>query len=178
MRVIAKKLLAEKNRRVRIHDPMNETTHLNKIAELRQNALDFARDIILEISLPSMPEVLVGRIKGLEDVHEDINQVKGVIFVTATFKAVSGHVFRMDLPIPIRKGELLKPSIMVINSKKYVFSAALVEQIVKDMETTKPKMMNFFLPNQEVRQEQVTSNMYGPVIPSNTWWDSVGERWE
>ena len=62
----------------------------------------------------------------------------GVVTVSAEFRTLSNRVVRIDLPIPLYKGDFQKPSIAFYKNKRYVFSQDFIDEIVAPLEVIRP----------------------------------------
>lgn len=125
------------------------------LAEIEQNAIAFAWDLISDLELPSNPEVSLGNMRGFEDIHTNFKNVSGVININASFQTLSGVKIRMTLPIPVYKGEFYKPTVCVLGSKKTVFSQEAVNKLVESYERDKPIVHNMLNPSRGFTHEQV-----------------------
>ena len=112
MKLYASKFLAQRRNRIPVHDPIaGGPGRISLLAEIEDNALQFAEELLMDLELPSSPSVSLGALKGFENVQNDPKKTNGVITVYASFFSLSGHKIRMELFIPIVRGSFYKPSI-------------------------------------------------------------------
>lgn len=167
MKIYAKKVLAQKRYRLKIHDPLaGGPGRISKLAEIEANAVEFAENMLWSMEIPEAPQVTLGRLKGFEDVNVDFQHVVGVATIHASFNSLSGVTIRMSFPIPIVRGEFQKPSMVVINGKKHVFSQAFLDKILDAVEGTRPKAYNVPNPSRGLMHEEVVNRglFAGPDI--------------
>lgn len=152
MRIEFSKILAQS---VRDRNPKDYTKPLpapvtygrsEKIAEVQQQAIEFTNDFLLDFDLPSAPILRVGRLKGFEDKDRAFIDIVGVIHVNADFKTLNNHRIRMDLAVPLVRGQLQKPSIVVYKDKKYVLSQEFIDDVIASYETVRPKITKQYGP--------------------------------
>lgn len=135
---------------------MSETPGRHTVlAEIENNAINFAWNLLSDIELPSNPEVSLGNMRGFEDIHTDFKHVSGVININASFQTLSGVKIRMVLPIPVYKGEFYKPTVCVLSSKKTVFSQDAIDKLIASLEHDKPIVHNMHNPSHGFTHEPV-----------------------
>ena len=131
-------------------------TRSHEIRTLEANAIDFADSVLADIEFPNNPVIRVGRTKGFSDLTKEVNTVNGTIEVYAEFDTLSGVKISMVLPIPVIKGSLISPSVVSINGSKKVFSQAVIESYIKNLEINHPKLIRYPQPSMEYMHEQVS----------------------
>jgi hypothetical protein len=161
MKVTAKQIL-KKALKYNIKDELDKLPgRANKLSELKESALEFTDLILSNFDFPSTITTKVGNMRGFNDITKDLGDVVGVININASFKSLSGVTFRMTLPIPVSSGMFYKPSVAIINGKKYVFSQGLIDRLVAKVELTKPQVSNYLLSSPEInRVEEVLKPMF------------------
>lgn len=179
MRVSAKKVLAQHNNNVvKVQDEIRHTPgRVSKLADLEDQAIEFANEVLLDIELPGNPDFTLGPTRGFEDLNVDINRTSGVITVYASFNTLSGYKVRMEMPIPVCRGNLYKPSVVVVNGKKKVFSQAALDAIVEKTERTRPRAENVMQPSLKVYHDEVMEKgLFEAPQTDKLWWEHVWER--
>lgn len=173
MRVSAAKILGKKTLYKKIHDPLaGGPKRISKFAEIEDNAMEFANDILMDFDLPSTPKVTLGAAKGFTDVDTDFSKVSGVIPVYGKFRSLSGVQVRFELPIPICRGEFHRPSIIIVNGRKHVLSQALIDQMIERTNSVIPTIINEFSPQKKVLHLQnIKKEMYDMPDPLGVYWD-------
>jgi len=165
--------------RLRVVDPQaGGITRLNKLAEIRENAVDFANDVLLAYELPSTPQVRYASIKGFEDINTPVENTAGYITVTASFTALNGHTIRLELPIPIKMGKFYVPSIVIYNQKKHILSHAFIEAILESFAGNKPVIENPLMPNPRMNHvENIDRPLFSAPRDPSGWSDLILERY-
>jgi len=170
MKIYAKDVKAQKYP-LKYKDPMaGGPNRASKLAELEETAMNFAMEIFASMETPTEPIVRLGNMKGFEDVSKDLNEVSGTVMVHCAFNADSGHTIRIDLPIPVRDGQFYKPSIMIIDSKKAVFSQQALNKILANFHFSKSKTENPFSPRHTITHEEVQNKGVFQVPPDMVAW--------
>lgn len=178
MKVYGSKV-AQKTYRLKIKDPLaGGPGRVSKLAEIEANAVDFANQIMLDLDIPSCPDLVLGRLRGFEDVDVDFKDVTGVITIHASFKTLSGFKLRMELLIPICRGEFHRPSIAKINGKKHIFCQALIDTLVAKHETVRPKLMNPLSPNRVfLHEETIERGLFETTKEDSNYFDLIRDRY-
>lgn len=178
MKVYGSKV-AQKTYRLKIKDPLaGGPGRVSKLAEIEANALDFANQIMLDLDIPSCPDLVLGKLRGFEDVNVEFADVAGMITVHASFKTLSGFKLRMELLIPVCRGEFHRPSIAKINGKKHVFSQALIDKLVAKHETIRPKLMNPANPSRNfLHEETIERALFETPKEDSNYFDLIRDRY-
>lgn len=178
MKLYASKFLAQRRNRIPVKDPIaGGPGRISKLAEIEANALAFAEELLMDLELPSTPDVTLGALKGFENVQNDPLKTNGVITVYASFHSLSGHKIRMDLFIPIVRGHFYKPSIAMINGSRCVFSQALINKLLDKVEGTKPKMhMQYSTEHRITHDEHIEHGLFSAPDVDGRWWSEVWNR--
>ena len=173
MRVSAAKVIGQKILYRKVQDPLaGGPRRISKLAEIEDNAIEFINEVLMDFDLPSTPKITLGASKGFEDVNTDFSKVSGVIPVYASFRSLSGVMIRFDLPIPICRGEFHKPSVIIVNGRKYVFSQAIVDKMIKGTESTVPTVSNEYSPKKNVvHLQNIKKEMFAVPDPLGVYWD-------
>lgn len=179
MKLYASKFLAQRRNRIPVKDPIaGGPGRISLLAEIEDNALQFAESLLMDLDLPSTPEVSLGALKGFENVQKDPKTTNGVITVYASFHSLSGHKIRMDLFIPIVRGNFYKPSIAMINGSRCVFSQALINKLLDKVEGTKPTMhMQYSTEHRITHDEHIEKPMFSAPDVDGRWWSEVWNRY-
>lgn len=179
MRVIAQEILKKENYRRRVFD---EKTNLGKDdkavkqAFLEEAALIFAADILDEFDIPSVPDIAIGTLRGFERDAQSFNKASGYIEIYAKFKTMSTVLIRLDLLMPIIRGELYRPSIVRINGKKIVFSPFVIDAVLRGTETIRPVFSGMYRDSPDlVHVDNVEHDLYG--IPMGDYAIPVHDRY-
>jgi hypothetical protein len=179
MKVYASEVLGQKTYQLKVKDPLaGGPGRATKLAEIEANAVEFAEKVLLELDIPSAPKIVLGKLRGFEDVNIDFEETTGVITVFASFRSTSGYKIRMELPIPICRGYFQRPSIAKINGKKYVFSQALLDKIMHKYDSIRPKMMNPMTPSTRfIHEENVERGLFDPPRSDTNFFDTLMDRY-
>lgn len=156
MRLTGTQFLTDnKTHRIKVQDPLLEgPARATKLAILEESAMDFALDIMMDFELPTAPHVTLGKVRGFESQQTDFAKTSGTVTAFATFSTMSGFKIRLELPIPICRGEFYRPSVCKINGKKYVLSQGLIDKIVAKFENTVPVVRDFHQPSRSFQHEE------------------------
>ena len=173
MRVSAAQVLGQKTLYKKIQDPLaGGPKRISKFAEIEDNAMEFIDEVLMDFDLPSTPQITLGAAKGFTDVNTDFSKVSGVIPVYASFRSLSGVQVRFELPIPICRGEFHKPSIIIVNGRKYVFSQSVVDKMITNTSSTVPTIINEFAPKKTVTHlENIKKELFDIPDPNGVYWD-------
>jgi len=166
MRITAKDL--DKHYELKIKDPgTGGIKRVTKIAEIKEHAVEFAYDVLLDLDLPGAPSVQVGRMVGFENVNIPLEHVVGVVHVHASFSTLNNRRIQMDLPIPVVRGAFRRPSLVIINNKKHVLSQDLIERLISTLDYKVPKTFNYMTPSSSILwQDNAEKPMYSsPNLP-------------
>ena len=138
---------------------------INRLAAIEQAAADFAGDVLVDFDLPGIPDLSVGNIRGFED-DRPIQEVTGYIVINASFTAWSGYIVRMAMPIPVYKGEFLRPSIIIVNNRRIPFSQSALDRLASSADFVMPKIDNYYLPDPSYQHiEELKRGMFAPPDP-------------
>jgi hypothetical protein len=183
MKLKAQEILTESDKdkmhRIRMIDPMDGgyVNRVTRMAEIKENVLGFALDVLADLELPSVPSVSVGNMRGFEEPKE-VHKIRGYIVVHAVFDSLSGKKLRMSMPIPIYNGEFLRPSLIIVNSKKMVFSQQAVDQLLSGVETTRPVSQYPYSANPEYSHEETVQRGEFASFPDPVEWDETILDWK
>lgn len=179
MKLYASKFLAQRRNRVPVYDPIaGGPGRISLLAEIEAKALEFAEELLMDLELPATPTVTLGALKGFENVQHDPLKTNGVITVYASFHSLSGHKIRMDLFIPIVRGNFYRPSIAMLNGSRCVFSQALINKLLDKVEGVKPRMhMQYSTEHRVLHEERVEKPMFSAPDVDGRWWSEVWNRY-
>lgn len=179
MRVVAQDILKKENYRRRVFDEkavLGKNDKAVKQAFLEDAALQFAADILDEFNIPSVPDIAIGTLRGFEKDATNFNNASGYIEVYAKFKTMSTVFIRIDLLMPIIRGELYRPSIVRINGKKIVFSPFVIDAVLAETETIRPVSSGMYRDRPDlVHVDNVEHGMY--EIPMSDFAQPVHDRY-
>ena len=179
MRITAQQVLKEVNdRRVVFdaHASKNEADRATKQSFLEQEVLQFSSDILEEFSIPTIPEITIGTLRGFEGDASSFNTKSGFIEVYASFKTMSQATVRLDLLIPIRQGVIYRPSIIRLNGNKIVFSPFIIEAVLSHLETIRPVFTDMFSNNPKyVHVDNIERGLY--QMPGNEYAEPIHDRY-
>ena len=169
MRVRASKVLrcSSKVYRWKVIDYMDRghISRINRLSAIQQAASDFASDVLIDFDLPGIPNLSIGNIRGFED-DRPISEVTGYIVINASFTAWSGHIIRMAMPIPMYRGEFLRPSIVVVNNRRVPLSQSAFDMLAENSEFITPKIDNYYLPDPSYQHTtELKKSMFDPPDP-------------
>lgn len=179
MRVYAVDVVEQQTRKLKVKDPLaGGPGRATKLAEIESNAVEFAEMVLLELNIPSAPNIVLGKLRGFENVNTDFEDATGVITVFASFRGLSGYKLRVELPIPICRGYFQRPSIAKINGKKYVFSQALFDKLLHKYDSIRPKMLNPMTPSTRfIHEENVERGLFDPPRSDTNYFDTLLDRY-
>ena len=68
--------------------------------------------------------------------------------------------------------------LLVINSKKYVFSQALIDKLLGKHRTFRPKLLNHMQPSREfVHEENIERGLFDPPRTDTNYFDLIRDRY-
>lgn len=183
LRLEAKDVLAQalKDRvyRLRYSDPdRTYRTRLEKIAAIKDGALEFVQIVFNDFDLPGTPSFQVGAIKGFEDsLRDDFLNMPGVVVIIGSFNTLSGHTIKFDVPVPISHGEFHRPSILVFQGKRLVLSQELLKKIADKFETQRPAVSNMYSlsPRTVTHQPNIEKPQFSAPTYNTAWNDLMFE---
>lgn len=183
MRVTATEVLAQT---VRNRDPdkvYREPVNVSygrseKIAEITNAALAFIEDFLLDYDMPSVPQLKIGNIRGFEDTKKTFAEITAVIRIQASFKTLSGHIVRMELAVPMRKGAFNRPTIVFYHDKRYVFSQEFIDNILASVDRNRPTIKKPMGPDGEtIHVPNVEKPLFGAPPDPTEWSLLLTERY-
>jgi hypothetical protein len=153
---------------------------IQRLAEIKNNALDFAQDVLLDFELPDAPTVSIGNLRGFEK-FKPMKEVTGYIMVHASLTSLSSRIVRMSLPIPVYRGEFLRPSVIIVDSKKIPLSQSAMNQLIGKTETKRPELIEH--PYKEMEFQHLDTIQKGlfsapDVSPDVDWAQEALIRWD
>lgn len=93
-------------------------------------ALELVRDIFDNYTLPSRPKFGYSQIRSAR--HASNNKVEaGVITISASFMTRTGVNVNIDVPVEIRDGEMLEPSVVVYNGAPRVIAQSTFDSLTE-----------------------------------------------
>lgn len=172
MKIYAKKKKAYQKK---VLDPLaGGPDRISKLAEIEENAVEFALDVLLDLDLPSAPEVTLDRVYGFEDVNVDFSKTVGIANINASFNTLSNHKIRMELPIPITRGNFQRPSIVRVNGKKFIFAQVFIDRLLASFETVRPKVYGNPNPSRRLMHEDnVEKGLFSAPEPDEKYMEST-----
>lgn len=93
------------------------------------SAVAFAREILNNYDMPSRPKLSYSGIRGARCASHSSKLEDGVVTVFAEFRTRSGVLVGVDMPIEIRKGEFVEPSVVVHNGAPRVIAQSTFDHI-------------------------------------------------
>jgi hypothetical protein len=119
---------------------------------------DFVCDILTEEELSA--EVKGVQVRGFEDGDTSFLG-PGTAEVGLSFKAISGQTSDASVYVPIYKGEVYRPSVMLLEGKKMVFSPIFIMELMKKKESVKVEATWPFLKQPRFFHEPNIDNAQG-----------------
>lgn len=184
MRVEASKVLAQDVRNRNPDKPYEDEVEApeygrtSEIARVQAAAIEFANEFLSSFELPSVPILRLGTTHGLESTNTEFAHASAVVIVQASIRAMSGYVIRLDLAIPLYKGEFHKPSIAHYNGKRHVLSQDFIDSIIATVDSKRPSHTKPMTPNWEVvHKENAEGPMFGAPRDPTEWSLLVTERY-
>lgn len=93
------------------------------------NAVVLAREIFDNYELPSRPKLSYSGIRDGKTAAQSSSLTDGVVTVFAEFRTRTGVLVGIDLPIEIRNGEFVEPSVIVHNGSPRVIAQSTFDDI-------------------------------------------------
>jgi len=183
MRVDAAEVLAQMRRAPTIDDsigspPGGNYGRTTRLAQIEEEAMEFASSILTDFDLPSTPKLMLGNMKGFEDPSKGLKQVVGVITINAKFNTLNGQFIRIGLAIPIRRGAFQRPSIVYYNDKRRVLSQDFFDEIIASIQTNRPTINNLFSTRVEFqRNETIEQPEFSAPSDPSGWSLLLTERY-
>ena len=143
---------------------------ISKIAEIKENVIDFVMDVLSELELEVIPDLSVDRIVGFEQ-PKPIKDIRGYILVNAFLNTLSGKFVRLTIPIPMYNGEFLRPSILGVGNNKTVFSKSAIHKLIDKYKTFKPTVEYMYGANPAYSREEVVGRGEFASFPAPIEWD-------
>lgn len=147
------------------------------LADLQDEAMDFALEYFNSFDLPSSPEISLVGMRGFE-VDKPLEEVKGTILFTMKIRTASQRVLTMEFPFPYFQGDLLSPTIVILCNKKLVFSQSLIDDLIERSETTRPKVIKPLQPDMRIDHlENIERQEFAAPNDPSGWSELVSERY-
>lgn len=157
--------LARRARRLAEFDTLSGTSHKAKGKLTTQNAgqhaVQVARDLLNSFRMPSMPKLSYSGIRNAKTAQSSSKLEDGVVTVFAEIRTISGVNVGFDIPMEIREGELMDPSVVVIDGAPRIIAQSTFDDLVE-------RSTMYDLP--PVRE------LYSAPIPQNAASDAYGNR--
>lgn len=144
---------------------------------IKAQAKEFADDIMSEYDLPSNFETSTEIARGFDKLSSKLlKEISGIVTIGFSFSTLSHHKLYMELPIVVRKGEMQRPSVVVINGNKKVLSQDLFNEIIATHKSVRPKTYKLYSPSPDIlRQEVIEKDMFSAVPDTSGWADTIVE---
>lgn len=126
-------------------------------------ALLVVRQAMSEYNLPTKADLRYMGMKRASG-HSSFGVDEGLIFVEATLHSLSGARHHVDVPVVVREGRLLVPSILIHNGRKRVMAQSTFDDIIGSAEfkADMPDRRNMFSPPPD--RDAVAPRRKVPVI--------------
>ena len=148
------------------------------LRELQSEALDFAIDYFNSFNLPSTPEISLVSMRGFEDNDKPLEKVKGTISFTLKIKSNSQRAIILEFPFPYFQGDLLTPTIAIYGNRKLIFSQALLDTLIENSETKRPKLVNVYTNNMRIDHiDNIERQQFSMPADPSGWSDLLSERY-
>ncbi len=95
-----------------------------------QHAVQMARETLDNFLLPSMPKLSYSGIRGAKVAQSSSKLEDGVITIFAEMKTRSGVVVGFDMPMEIRAGEMMEPSVIIVAGSPRILAQSSFDDIV------------------------------------------------
>lgn len=138
-----------------------------KLGYLKNQVLEYVQDIFTYIDVPSIPDIQVSAIDGFEN-DDDIKNAQGKVVVTCSVASLNGIDVYFDIPIPIFRGEMHYPSVLMHQNQIKVFSPKVIEAAVNQYNTNVKTYMNPY--SDPSKQKSISL----PVVRENMFSDTNG----
>ncbi len=95
-----------------------------------QHAVQMAREVLDNFLLPTMPKLSYSGIRNAKTATSSSRLEDGVITIFAEMKTLSGVVVGFDIPMEIRAGELMEPSVIVVQGAPRIIAQSSFDDMV------------------------------------------------
>jgi hypothetical protein len=105
-----------------------------------QHAIKVAREVLDGYRLPAMPKLSYSGMRNTKTATDSSKLEDGVITIFAEMKTISGINIGFDIPIEIRAGKILEPSVVVVEGAPRVIAQSTFDDLVErsTMHDTRP----------------------------------------
>ena len=95
------------------------------------HAVQMAREVLENFRLPMVPKLSYSGIKNARTAQSSSKLEDGVITVFAEMKTLSGINVGFDIPMEIRAGELMEPSVIVVEGAPRIIAQSAFDDVVE-----------------------------------------------
>lgn len=157
--------LARRARRIASYDSLSG---IGRTAERRlttqnasQYAVKMAREVLDNFRLPTMPKLSYSGMRSASTATDSTKLEDGVITIFAELKTLSGVNIGFDMPIEIRAGEILEPSVVVVEGAPRIIAQSTFDDIVE---------------RATIYDERPVRDLYSPPMPAGVASDLYANR--
>lgn len=97
-----------------------------------KEAMDLVYGVISSYVWPSPPELTYAGLRRTDARMATKELDHGVVTIAARVRTPMGVTLGIDVPVEIRNGQLLEPSIMFLSETPYVISQSSIDRIIRD----------------------------------------------
>jgi hypothetical protein len=142
---------------------LHGTSRPKTLPECITAAIGITRDLLAEFDFPSPPQLSYTGVKEVKTANNERNSPveDGVLMLVARFQTVSGVRNEIQIPVQIRQGSILQPSVFLHNGTMSVIAPSSVKEI---------------LASGTFKQTYPAREMFsGPISPQDQqhWYDST-----
>jgi hypothetical protein len=111
----------------------NSSARSKTLPECISGAISTTRNLLAEFEFPAPPQIVYTGTKAVRTANDDrYSPVEdGVIMLVARFITTSGVKNEVQIPVQIRQGEILQPSVMFHNGTMAVIAPSSVKEIIQ-----------------------------------------------
>jgi len=91
------------------------------------HATEFLYDYFRHVPVQAFPDLRYNGMKHA-DYNPDNTIESGMVFVEGIFRSISGMIIRSEIPLLVRKGRFLTPSVMYFGDTPQIISAAIINE--------------------------------------------------
>lgn len=130
-----KNRLARRARRLAEFDSLTGINHKAKGKLTTQNAgqhaVSMARDLLNNFRMPSFPKLSYSGIRNARTAQSSSKLEDGVVTIFAEIRTISGVNVGFDIPMEIRDGELMEPSVVVVDGAPRIIAQSTFDDLVE-----------------------------------------------
>jgi hypothetical protein len=156
----------------------NNASHSEKLEIIQAAVQDFVDDMLLDLDISTVGSVSYVLLRGFEQHDVPMDRVTASAHVGIKIPTDYGVSVFADVILPISKGVIYNPSLLIFKGKKYIYSKQFLEKIVGRYKATEVRVNNQFVRDPEMTKVEIVRRpMFTAPGESNTWIDYLNERY-